>query len=131
MTGESAKDPHAADVALARACAQGDARAIARFEAAFAGDIEAALRSMRLADHVIQDVKQELRRKFFVGSSDSPPKIADYSGRADLKSWVRTATVRTALSLLRKGKEVPVEDEIMHQVPSAADDPELDHFKQR
>jgi RNA polymerase sigma-70 factor (ECF subfamily) len=60
-------------------------------------------------------------------------KISEYSGRGDLRRWVRTVALRTCLNLLRKGKaEVLVGDEqVLANMAQSGDDPELAYMKQR
>jgi RNA polymerase sigma-70 factor (ECF subfamily) len=123
-------DVHGADLYLAAACVAGDARAIAAFEAAFAPVIRAAVKAMNLAAPLIDEVEQEVKRKLLLADGGRP-KIGDYSGRAELSSWVRTTAVRTAISLLRKEKESHADDELLLAVPAASADPELEYLKRR
>jgi RNA polymerase sigma-70 factor, ECF subfamily len=122
---------HAADLYLATACAGGATAALAAFETLCHSVIEASLRGMGLADHVIADVAQEVRAKLFVPSVDAgaPAKIASYSGRASLRSWVRTVATRTAVSLLRRTSGEPVDDKILEALPSPTDGPDEQHFR--
>jgi RNA polymerase sigma-70 factor (ECF subfamily) len=120
----------AEDLFLACACAGGDAGAIAAFEAAFFADADGALARVGTRGAAIDDVKQTLRSKLFVGEPGARPKIAEYSGRGDLKSWFRVVAVRQAISGARKTRrEVGLDEEMAEAVPGASSDPELVYLR--
>jgi RNA polymerase sigma-70 factor (ECF subfamily) len=122
---------HGEDLYLACACAAGDHAAVRLFETTFAREVDIALAGMGLDAAVGDEVRQILRTKLFVSIPGAHPKIATYSGRGDLRSWVRAAAVRTAISLLRgQGREVPVPDDMLGAVPAPIDDPHLAHYKE-
>lgn len=126
---DAARAVHAADLWLTIACAAGDPLAIASFDHHYLGSIAGALVQTGLRPDQIDEVKQELRKKLLVGDGDGP-RIAAFSGRADLRTWVRTAAVRAGIDLLRRQREVPLEDEeALAALPAVADDPELAYFK--
>jgi RNA polymerase sigma-70 factor, ECF subfamily len=113
---------------LACACADGDRDAIAALEREYLQKIEPTLGRMDLSAVQIEEIKQILRRQLLVASEKAGPRIAQYSGRGSLHSWLKVVAMRAALKLLQKqGKEIPVEDRILKAVPMAAEDPEL-HF---
>ena len=119
------------DLYLAAACAKGDKAAIAAFDARYMKHIGAAVAPMRLAPEMVDDVAQELRRKLLVRDGNELPRIADYSGRADLRTWIRTAAVRTAIDLVRKQRDTPMEDDVLAAaMPALDDDPALLHARQ-
>jgi len=126
----------AGDVAAARcdllyltcACADGDAAALAVFAQTYEPVIDGAL--ARMANAVVDpdEVKQRVRERLFVGDVDTPPRIAEYTGRGDLAGWVRAVAVRTALNLRRShAREAPRDDadELAALLPAAGSDPEL------
>lgn len=95
-----------ADLYLACACAGGDAKALAAFDAAFlAGD-------SRTSD----DLKQALRQKLFVADRGGAPRIALYAGRGDLSRWVRAALARMAIDEARAAREIPTEDALLDAI---------------
>jgi RNA polymerase sigma-70 factor, ECF subfamily len=122
-----------ADLYLACACACGDASAVALFDARYMNEVVIALSRMRLSAAQVDEVKQLVRQRLFVAAASEPGKIAEYSGRGDLRRWVRTVALRTCLNLLRKGKaEVLVgDDQVLANLAVAGDDPELAYMKQR
>jgi RNA polymerase sigma-70 factor (ECF subfamily) len=119
----------ASDLYLACACARGDARAIARFEVRYLGEVDRALRASATT---IDETKQVLRRRFFVSEDGAPPRIVEYSGRGDLKAWVRAAAVRAGWRVDRKPKgQTDVESHVFRALAAAGDDLELDYLKRR
>ena len=121
----------AADVWLACACAEGDARAIAGFETRFRGTIDSVLARMRLDGATVDDVRQAVRDRLLVAVPGHAPRIAGYSGRGELAGWVRAAATRVALNLLRAQPKTTSDEELMARVPAASDDPELAMLKAR
>ena len=111
---------------LAQACSAGAPGALEVFEVQCAPTITHALRAMSLRDDVIEDIAQEVRKKLFVDG-----KIASYSGRAKLTSWVRTIATRAAVDRLRKPQSELASDDVLAAMPDAAPGPELDHFRAR
>jgi RNA polymerase sigma-70 factor (ECF subfamily) len=123
---------HTTDLYLALACARGDPAALIAFEAAFFLDVDAVLVRLSGDSARAEDVKQRLRIRLFVGSDEGSPKISEYSGRGDLKSWFRVAAVRQALSAGRaRRREVPLNEALATLTPDNAADPELVHLRKR
>jgi RNA polymerase sigma-70 factor (ECF subfamily) len=125
-----------ADLYLACACAQHLPVALAAFDRDYIREVDIALARMRVGPPRLQDVKQLVRQRLFVGGGTagqptSPGKIAEYGGRGDLRRWVRSVAVRTCLNELRRGKrEVLVDDDqLIAQHAIAADDPEVEYMK--
>jgi RNA polymerase sigma-70 factor (ECF subfamily) len=131
-TLDQARAVHAADLWIAAACAAGDPRALAAFEERYVIPLGGVLRATGLDPDQIDEVRQELRRKLLVAEPDDvAPRLADYSGRADLRTWLRTAAIRIAIDGMRRRRDVPIADEELALVPALADDPELAHMKDR
>jgi RNA polymerase sigma-70 factor, ECF subfamily len=127
-----AEDPAAlaalrtSDLYLARACANGDAAAIAAFERAYFGEIDAAARRTRASAAQAAEVAQRLRHVLFVGTADRGPALADFAGRGDLRGWLRVAATRDFIALAqREQRAVPLDDERLLDAISPAADPEL------
>ncbi len=125
-----------ADLYLACACARGMTAAITAFDREYMREVDIALARMRIGPPRLNDVKQLVRQRLFVGggTSGAPTsvgKIAEYGGRGDLRRWVRSVAVRTCLNDLRKGKrEILVDDDQMiAQHAIATDDPEIEYMK--
>jgi len=124
---------HAGDAYLACACARKESLAISTFDRRFRRVVaEAVARMVDRNPDFVEDVRQALREKLFLGVRGSRPKILDYSGAGPLDAWLRSAAVRTALNL-REGarREEPIDDALADKLPEAADDPELKVLKSR
>jgi len=121
---------HVEDLWLAQACAAGHDAALAAFGDRFDNVIMAALRRLSLPTSLIDDVLQDVRTKLLL-PTDRPPKIASYSGRAQLAAWVTTVATREALDRLRKesSHQGPTDDERLLAVVDRSDGPELDLFR--
>ncbi|HCF60833.1 MAG TPA: transcriptional regulator [Myxococcales bacterium] len=121
----------AEDLCLATACARGEPAALALFERQLVPDARAALLARRLSPETVEDALQALRQKLFVGGA-GPGKIADYSGRGPLATWVRMAAIRTALNLVRETRrDVPIEQAPLAALAMPAAPPELGFVKAR
>jgi RNA polymerase sigma-70 factor (ECF subfamily) len=125
-----------ADLYLACACAHLQPGAIAAFDRDYMREVDVALQRMRVGPPRLQDVKQLVRQRLFVGGGNAghptgPGKIVEYGGRGDLRRWVRSVAVRTCLNELRKGKrEVLIDDDqLIAQHAIASDDPEVEYMK--
>ncbi|MDB4961422.1 MAG: polymerase, sigma-24 subunit, subfamily [Myxococcales bacterium] len=125
-----------ADLYLAAACAKQLPGAINTFDREYMKEVDIALARMRIGPPRLSDVKQLVRQRLFVGGGTagtptSPGKITEYSGRGDLRRWVRSVAVRTCLNEMRKGKrEILVDDDqLIAQHAVSADDPEVEYMK--
>jgi RNA polymerase sigma-70 factor (ECF subfamily) len=92
---------HLGDLYLAFACAAGVDAALRLFER-YLQEIDGVLLRRGHAPDRIDEVKQQIRQKLFVsGEGGQGGKIAEYSGRGELKAWLRAIAVRTALNCAR------------------------------
>ena len=118
---------------IACACSDGDERAMSALEVAYFDDATASLRRMAPSSSFVDEVRQDVREKLFVGKEGLSPKIADFAGRGDLRTFVRVLMTRTGLNLRRKTRrELLVEDDASHGMAGAAvahADPELSHLQ--
>jgi RNA polymerase sigma-70 factor (ECF subfamily) len=96
---------------LACACAAGDAKALAAFDATFIAGAG-----------VSDDVKQGLRTKLFLAALDGrPARIASYGGRGDLARWVQAIATRMAIDEVRAQRDVPTEQALLDAIGVDAD----------
>jgi RNA polymerase sigma-70 factor, ECF subfamily len=94
----------AADLYLAQACATGDRRALEAFDREHLARVPVFL-ARHPARALADEVRQVLRERLLMPRDDgAPPRIADYSGRGPLGSWLRVATLRAASNLIRGDK---------------------------
>jgi RNA polymerase sigma-70 factor, ECF subfamily len=87
-----------ADLYLACACAHGIPAALSAFDEHYLSQVRSFVAHMRPDAEFIDECRQLLREKLFVGDA---PKIAEFTGRGSLAGWLRVATARTALNLRR------------------------------
>jgi RNA polymerase sigma-70 factor (ECF subfamily) len=121
----------AADLYLAHACVRGDELALRAFEAQCGPDIESALRRVRTGSDVRDDARQILRQRLFVGTRQSGPRLAAYSGRGPLRLWLRVTVVRIVFEILeREAREPQADENEILALPAPADDPEIGYLKQ-
>jgi len=116
------------ELALAKACARGDARALELFDTEYLAKVPAFL-ARHPARGAADEVRQRLRERLLVVRPDGPPRIADYSGRGSLGGWLRVATLRVASNLRRDERPAePLRESRDGLVDSA---PELRLMEQR
>jgi RNA polymerase sigma-70 factor (ECF subfamily) len=93
---------HAEDLYLACACSLDVPTAVERFEETHLRGLAGILGpAVSATPAEVDEVRQRLRVRLFVGDTGRAPLIASYSGRGALSAWVRVAAVRLALTLAR------------------------------
>ena len=120
----------AADLFLACACAVGDPRALAHFDAEFLGPLSARLHH-RASATFTDDLRQQVRTRLLIAAPPRPPRIATYRGRAALTTWLSAAMARVAVDLRRSEPPSGSLDDIVRRIASANVDPELAYLKSR
>lgn len=120
---------HTSDLYLACACAHCHAEAIAVFEERCLGQLDRALGRIGIDRDMVAEVKQDIRHRVLVGDGDHA-EIVDFSGRGDLRGWVRVMATRQALRRQgRARREQATEDDELCQHLVPAEPPVLDHMK--
>jgi RNA polymerase sigma-70 factor, ECF subfamily len=104
---------------LACACLRGDPRALAAFERTYLAQLPQFLARLTTDAAVIDEVRQRLRIKLFVGT---PPTITRYT-RGTFTAWLRVVACRLAIDLLRERDQplVPRGDDALEQRALTAD----------
>lgn len=121
---------HTSDLYLACACAHGHADAIAVLEERCLGQLDRALSRMGIDRDMVAEVKQEIRYRVLVGDGDHA-EIVDFSGRGDLRGWVRVMAMRQALRRqCRARREQATEDDELWQHLVSAEPPMFAHVKE-
>jgi RNA polymerase sigma-70 factor, ECF subfamily len=123
---------HVADFFLACACVHRVVGAIETFDTVYLAPI-ARREPLASADTaLIDEVRQNLRNRLFLGSGTNAPKIASYSGNGALRNWVAVVARREAYSLLRRERprDRELTDDVMALLPSACD-PEIEYLRGR
>ena len=114
---------------LAIACADGDTVALARLDAEFLDEVDACAKRMRATPDQGAEVRAHLRRILFVSEPGRPSAVSAYSGRGDLRSYIRVIATRELVRVINKGKrEIGVEDEVLDLL-SPPGDPELVYLR--
>lgn len=128
-----ATSARAADIVLAAACAVADPAALASFNAALPGIVRPALVriGVPLSDH--DEIVQRVRVALLTATTAGRPGFAGYSGRGDLRAYIRAVAVRIAHK--RREREEPPHDrdesDALALLPAADDSPELRVLKER
>ena len=104
-----------AAIYLGCACIRGDTRALAAFEAAYLAELPRTLSRITSDPALIDEVKQQLRIKLFVGDR---PAIERYV-RGSLGAWLRVVASRMVIDLLRQRDQPVAEPEL--ELASLAD----------
>ncbi len=118
------------DMYLALACARGDQAAIVTFERAYFDEIDRAAVRTRAGTDLAAEAKQNIRRILFVSESNRPAAAAMFSGRGDLRGWIRVTATRELIRLLGRDKrEVKIDDDALFDFLSPANDPELSYIR--
>jgi RNA polymerase sigma-70 factor, ECF subfamily len=117
------------DLYLAQACAQGDPEALAILDREHLRDVPAWL-ARHPARAEADEVAQLVRERLLLPRDGAPARIAEYSGRGRLASWLRVTVLRAASNLTR-GERPRVElDDSQHE-PAVLDVPQLRHLEER
>jgi RNA polymerase sigma-70 factor (ECF subfamily) len=118
-----------ADLYLACACLHRVPGAHELFETACLPAIDAALARMN-ASQLADELKQMVMAQLFVGKRGEGA-ITTYTGRGNLRGWIRIIAVREAARMLRAQKREVSEDEEMFDVlaPTEREDPALEYLK--
>jgi RNA polymerase sigma-70 factor (ECF subfamily) len=129
----SPEETRAQHLALAQACARGDAAAIAAFDSEYVRVIERAVAAAGATPAETAELVQIVRVRLLVKKPGAEqPAIASFSGRSNLASWVKVVATREAARLLLRDRREPqIEDEQLARELAAGDNPELAHLKQR
>jgi RNA polymerase sigma-70 factor (ECF subfamily) len=123
---------HAADVHLTIACATGDTVAIRRFEQQFFGEIAVVAARMRARSELADEVRGYVRRVLFVTEPGRPAAVTEFSGRGDLRNYLRVIATRELVRVVNKDRrEVGIPDEAVLDLIGPAGDPQLDYLRDR
>jgi RNA polymerase sigma-70 factor (ECF subfamily) len=127
---------HADDLYLAYGCVAGDPAALAGFESACLGVIDRAVVASGATPTEVADLRQVVRQRLLVapapleGEGEREPRIATFTGRGNLRSWVRVVATREAQRLLpRERREVAADDDELAGLIARDDDPEIGYLK--
>lgn len=126
-------EARAADLYLAAACVAGDAAAIARLDATLPAVVRPALARLGVPAADDDEIVQRLRVALLVAGDAGPCGLAAYSGRGELRAYLRAVAVRIALKRIQREPAPLANDatDLLAWLPDATDSPELALVKQR
>lgn len=119
----------AGDLWLAYHAGLGYPPAVAALEAMCFADLDKILRARRADAAESEEVVQRLRHRLLVAAPGEPPRILTYSGRGELRAWVRVAAVRAWLNMKRESPKYEVSQGSDALVDEASTDLELELLK--
>lgn len=127
--GAPPDDAAVADLYVAVACARGEDAALRAFEARYFPGLGAVLSRVSTEPAFVDEVKQIVREKLFVGA---PPRILELAGRGDLGGLVRVIALRSGLNLQRAAARVELTDDAtMLDALVTSTDPRLHALRQQ
>jgi RNA polymerase sigma-70 factor (ECF subfamily) len=89
------------DLYLACACVHQAPGALSAFESAYLEKLDLRSVVSEQSATFLDEVRQALRCRLFVGDAEHPPRICGYAGRGSLGGWVFVTARRVAFSMLR------------------------------
>jgi len=116
-----------AELILAQAALFGDSVAVAAIDGIVRHEAGAAVARLGGDPATAADVAQELLVKLVI-PPDGSGRLAAYAGYGSLRSWIRVAATRTAISLRRTTKPSDGDDALL-AFPDDAEDPSLAFLK--
>ncbi len=120
------------DLLLCHGCLLGDPIALGALDVGYLASTPSLVRRMRLSAAEADDVRQTLAQRLLVGTERSGPRLQAYSGRGDLRNWIRTAALRTAQNLGASNARRPLADEqTLAQIVEPGEDPALGLLRQQ
>lgn len=118
-------------VHLAIACAAGDERAIRRLEAEFLDEVDATAIRLRARADQADEVRSHVRRVLLVSEPGRPAALREFSGRGDLRSYLRVITTRELVRVINKARrEIGIGDDAFFDLLSPASDPQLGYLRE-
>lgn len=100
------------DLLLAFACGQQDKAALRIFSREYEPDLKAIASKFHISAPDLDDVRQVIWDKLFVGANGVPKKILDYKGEGRLRHWFRAVATRAVLDRLRRAR--PNDERVVH-----------------
>lgn len=118
---------------LACACVQHAPGAVELLEHHFLEKLPASLGYLKLPAARLDELCQQVRIHLLIGTNGTGPRLAEYTGRGSLASWIRVIAVRMAFKQGALVREIPEEDALdaLAAMPAPGPDPEIDLIKQR
>jgi RNA polymerase sigma-70 factor (ECF subfamily) len=98
------------DLYLAIACFDGDSVAAGHLERDYFVEAEIAARKVRATDDQAAEMRGHLRKILFTAEAERRSGLADFTGRGDLRGYLKVICTRELIRVVNKGKkEVPID----------------------
>ncbi len=125
-SSEALARTRATDIYLAIACADGDRAAIECLERDFLREVDRAAARLRATADQAAEVKAQLRCVLLVDEPGRPAAARGFSGRGDLRAYVRVMAIRDLIRAINKGRRevAAFDDEILDRIATDRD-PEI------
>jgi RNA polymerase sigma-70 factor (ECF subfamily) len=121
---------HAVDLHLTFCCRHGDTQALGRFERDHLAAQAAAVSRIDASGAFVDEVLQRVRMKLLVAEPGEPAKLAHYTGKGPLRTWLRVVAIREALNLrASRSHDGEVADDALLRLDGGRTDPELGLLK--
>jgi RNA polymerase sigma-70 factor (ECF subfamily) len=124
-------ETRAVDLYLAGACTAGDPAAIAHVDSGLPALVRPALARLGMPASDDDEIIQRVRIALLSPNESGTRGIAGYTGRGDLRSYVRAVAVKLALKRRERESEPQAADDAQLLVPDPDDSPELRILKER
>jgi RNA polymerase sigma-70 factor (ECF subfamily) len=119
-------------VYLAIACAAGDEPAIRRFEAEFLDEVDATATRLHATRDQLDELRSFVRRILLVTEPTRPAALREYSGRGDLRSYLRVIATRELVRVIGKARrEVAIDTDSFLDKLSPASSPITSYVRDR
>lgn len=92
------------DLYLAFACSLQSPAALRVFYREYDPDLQLIARRFKISDSDLDDVRQAIADKLFLGANGLPKRILDYKGEGRLRHWFRAVATRAVLDRLRRAR---------------------------
>jgi RNA polymerase sigma-70 factor len=118
---------------LACACVNGVPTAIEMFEQHYLARLPSVIGYLKLSTAMMDEVCQQVRMHLLVRTSEAEPRLAEYTGRGALLSWMRVIAARMASKLGTSTRETPEENiaDAMEGAAAQETDVEVELIKRR
>jgi RNA polymerase sigma-70 factor, ECF subfamily len=119
-------------VHLAIACAGGDEVAIRRLESEIFDEIAMTGARLKARPQLVDEVRSQVRRLLFTAEPGRQASVSTFSGRSDLRGYVRVVATRELARLIDKDRRmVAFDDDAMINIVAPTDGPELGLLRER
>lgn len=132
LSPELVESIRADEVYFAIACEDGMPAAIAHLESNYLREVEIAAAKLRATPDQAAEMRGRLRGILFGSEPGRAAAIASFSGRGDLRGYLRVIATRELIRAINRGrKEVPLDVDVMLDRLGIASDPDIDLMRRR